>query len=266
MDLVTITDHDSIDGCLELLNCLGDLPDFITGEEVTAFFPEFRHQIHIGVYGITEAEHREIQRLRSSGEELVSYLRQRGILFVLNHFFHNFSNIPLARKYIERMAQLFEVFEIRNGTMQREHNTLIATLLERYCQGARRVGFVGGSDAHTLRRIGRTYTASSARNGQEFLEDIRNGRTEIFGSHANHLSLAAEIYGVVLRYYPTVLSIHNGESPPLTRLKNLFLSILAAPFLVTPYVVAIRHSRLERARMNLFSRLLFGNPATPVPS
>ena len=43
MDLVTITDHDSIEGRLELLNRLGDLPDFILGEEVSTYFPEFRH-------------------------------------------------------------------------------------------------------------------------------------------------------------------------------------------------------------------------------
>ncbi len=261
MDLVTITDHDSIDGCLELLTRLGDLPDFLMGEEVTAFFPQFQHEIHIGVYGITEAQHREIQKLRSSGEELVGYLRQNDILFVLNHFFHNFSNLPLVRKYIERMAQLFEVFEVRNGSMQQEHNAFIVTLLEHYRRGARPVGFVGGSDAHTLRRIGRTYTASPARNCEEFLRDIRNGRTQVFGPHSNHLSLAAEIYGVVLRYYPTVLSVHNGEFPPLIRLKNFFLSLMAAPFLITPYVVALRHSRIERERIDRFSRLFLGNEA-----
>src|SRR5579875_532383 len=41
MDLVTITDHDSIDGCLELLNQFGDMPDFIMGEEVTPVCPIF---------------------------------------------------------------------------------------------------------------------------------------------------------------------------------------------------------------------------------
>jgi predicted metal-dependent phosphoesterase TrpH len=258
MDLVTITDHDSIDGCLELLDHLGDLPDFIVGEEVTVFFPEFQHQTHIAVYGIAEAQHREIRRLRTNGEELVGYLRRENILFALNHFFHNFSNLLLARTYIERMARLFDVFEVRNGTMQREHNTLISRLLERYRGGARPTGLTGGSDSHTLRRIGRTYTASPARNREEFLADIRAGRTQVIGPHANHLSLAADIYGVVLRYYPAVFSIHNGEFPPLTRFKNVFLALACCPFLFTPYVAAVRHTTIERQRVNLFSRLLFG--------
>lgn len=266
MDLVTITDHDSIDGCLELLSRRGDLPDFIMGEEVSAFFPDFQHEIHIGVYGISEAQHREIQKLRDNGEELVGYLRQNDILFALNHFFHDFSNCARVREFIQRMAQLFEVFEIRNGSQQREHNSFVERLVEKYRSGARPVGIVGGSDAHTLRRIGRTYTASPARNREEFLEDIRAGRTRVFGAHSDHLSLAADIYGVVLRYYPTVLSVHNGEFSPFVRLKNFFLCILAAPFLITPYVVAVRHSRIERERIDLFSRTVPGDEASSFPT
>jgi predicted metal-dependent phosphoesterase TrpH len=263
MDLVTITDHDSIEGCLEVLNRLGDLPDFIMGEEVSAYFPEFDHTIHIGVYGLSEAQHREIQKLRSNGEELAAYLRQSGLLFVLNHFFHDFARRDRVREFVERMAQLFDVFEVRNGSQQREHNSLIAALLERLRGNGRPVGVVAGSDAHTLRRLGRTYTASPARSRQDFLDDIRAGRTTVFGAHSNHLSLAADIYGVVLRYYPTVLSMRNGEFSPFLRLKNFFLSLAAAPFLFAPYVAAVRHSRLERSRVNLFARLFLDQPASP---
>jgi predicted metal-dependent phosphoesterase TrpH len=262
MDLVTITDHDSIEGCLEVLDRLGDSPDFILGEEVSATFPEFHHTVHVGVYGLNEAQHREMQKLRSQGEELVAYLRQSGLLFVLNHFFHNFSHGERVLEFIARMAQLFDVFEVRNGSQQREHNRLIRMLLERCRRDARPLGMVGGSDSHTLRRLGRTYTASAARTRQEFLDDVRAGRTWVFGSHSNHVSLAADIYGVVLRYYPTVLSLRNGEFPPLLRLKNFFLSILAAPFLFTPYVVALRHSRIERSRIDLFARTFLGDQAS----
>ncbi len=265
MDLVTITDHDSIDGCLELLNRLGDLPDFMMGEEVSAFFPRFQHTIHMGVYGITEAQHREIQALRSNGEELAGYLRRSSILFALNHFFHNFSDSVRVREFIERMAELFDLFETRNGAQDRAHNTFIVKLIEYYRSRAypgRALGMVAGSDAHTLRRIGRTYTASLARNREEFLQDIRAGRAQVFGPHANHLSLAADIYGVVLRYYPQLLSLRNGEFPPFVRLRNIVLSLLAAPFLITPYVVAVRYSRSHRQRVNLFSQLLFGSQAS----
>jgi len=255
MDLVTLTDHDSIDGCLEILNRCGELPDFIIGEEVSACFPQFNHTVHIGVYGLSEAQHREIQSLRADGEELVAYLRQSNLLFALNHFFHDFADPARVRAFTERMAELFDVFEVRNGSQQREHNSFIVTLLERLRRSGRQVGSVAGSDSHTLRRLARTYTASTARNREEFLADIRAGRTQVFGLHSNHLSLAADIYGVVLRYYPAVLSLRNGEFPPLLRMKNFFLSLLAAPFLIAPYVAAVRHSRLERSRVNHFARL-----------
>jgi predicted metal-dependent phosphoesterase TrpH len=256
MDFVTITDHDSIDGCLELLDRLGEREDFITGEEVSATFPEFNHTVHIGVYGLNEAQHREIQRLRSNAEELVPYLRRQNLLFDLNHFYHDFADPARVRRFTERMSELFDVFEVRNGTQERDHNNLIASLVEALREGGRTVGIIGGSDSHTLRRLGRTYTVGSASNREEFLQAIRSSRSQVCGAHSNHLSLAADIYGVVLRYYPAVFGIRNGELPAGIRLRNIFLSILAAPFLFVPYVTAARHSSLEHARVNQFARLL----------
>jgi hypothetical protein len=256
MDFVTITDHDSIDGCLEVLDRLGELEDFITGEEVSATFPEFNHTVHIGVYGLNEAQHREIQRLRSNAEELIAYLRQQNLLFDLNHFYHDFADSARVQRFTERMSELFDVFEVRNGTQERDHNNLIASLVEALREGGRAVGIIGGSDSHTLRRLGRTYTVCPAADREEFIEAIRSGRSQVCGAHSNHLSLAADIYGVVLRYYPAVFGIRNGELPAGIRLRNIVLSILAAPFLFVPYVTAARHSSIEHARVNQFARLL----------
>ncbi|HSP06437.1 MAG TPA: PHP domain-containing protein, partial [Acidobacteriota bacterium] len=75
MDLVTITDHDSIDGCLAFLDKNPDAKDFFTGEEVTVHVPEFKTDVHIAVYHITEAQHREITRLKGNFDETVTYLR-----------------------------------------------------------------------------------------------------------------------------------------------------------------------------------------------
>jgi len=264
MDFVTITDHDSIDGCLELLDRLGDRDDFITGEEVSATFPEFNHTVHIGVYALNERQHREIQRLRSNAAELVPYLRQQDLLFDLNHFFHDFGDFERVQGFTERMSELFDVFEVRNGTQERDHNTLIARLVENFRQSGRMVGTIGGSDSHTLRRLGRTYTACFASNREEFLQAIRSGRSQVCGAHSNHFSLAADIYGVVLRYYPAVFGIGNGELPFGVRVRNIFLSILAAPFLFVPYVTAARHSSIEHARVNRYARLL-SNHDLPSP-
>lgn len=263
MDLVTITDHNSIDGCLELLNRFGDMPDFITGEEVTARLPDFKHEIHVGVYGLNESQHREIQRLRGDAQELVAYLRQNGLLHALNHFFHDFWNVARVREFIERMTAMFSVFEVRNGTLQREHNAFIVELLDRLRRSGRRLSVIAGSDSHTLRRIGRSYTASPACNREEFLADIREGRSRVFGPDPTHLTLAADIYGVVLRYYPTVLSVHNGEFSPVSRTEKLLLSVAAAPFLGAPYIAAVRHTRTERRRIKQFSAALAAPASHP---
>ena len=52
MSFVTLTDHDSIDGALYLLNRHPDLTDFFIGEEVETYFPETRQRIHVGVWGL----------------------------------------------------------------------------------------------------------------------------------------------------------------------------------------------------------------------
>jgi len=91
---------------------------------------------------------------------------------------------------------------------------------------------------------------------EEFLRDIRAGRTQVFGAHSTHGSLAADIYGVVLRYYPHVFAFQNGEFNPILRLQNITLSLLALPFLLAPYVAAVRHSRIEHRRVQAYARSL----------
>ncbi|MBB5022237.1 glycosyltransferase [Desulfurispira natronophila] len=75
MNLFTITDHDSIDGCLEIAH----LPGAFISEEVTTYFPEDRCKIHVIALDINEEIHRELQRLRYNVYELVDYLQASGL-------------------------------------------------------------------------------------------------------------------------------------------------------------------------------------------
>ena len=59
MDLVTVTDHDSIDAC----ESLRSRPDFFLSEEATCRTSRGT-ELHVGVYDITERDHIEIQRRR----------------------------------------------------------------------------------------------------------------------------------------------------------------------------------------------------------
>jgi len=87
MSYVTLTDHDSIDGALYLLNKYPDLTDFFIGEEVETYFPETNQRIHVGVWGLTEAQHREMQRLRPDIRELIPYMKSQRLIFAVNHLF-----------------------------------------------------------------------------------------------------------------------------------------------------------------------------------
>src|SRR3954469_17025305 len=59
MDFVTITDHDTIDGALRIV----DRSNVIVGEELTCWFPEDRCKMHVLVYGITAEQHEQLQEL-----------------------------------------------------------------------------------------------------------------------------------------------------------------------------------------------------------
>src|SRR5574340_1829820 len=69
MSIVTLTDHDSIDGAESLRR----FPDFFLSEEVTVRMPSGT-EMHLGVYGLTERDHIEIQRRRNDLITLLVYL------------------------------------------------------------------------------------------------------------------------------------------------------------------------------------------------
>src|SRR6202165_5114184 len=82
MSMVTITDHDSIDGT----EALRRHPDFFLSEEVTVRMPSGT-EMHMGVYGITERDHMEIQRRRNDFIALLMYLTERKLFFSPIHVF-----------------------------------------------------------------------------------------------------------------------------------------------------------------------------------
>jgi hypothetical protein len=81
MDLVTITDHNTISGSAEIAH----LPGTFISEEITAYFPDDGCKAHVLVYDINDAIHREIQKVRENIFDLVDYLAQTGIVHVLAH-------------------------------------------------------------------------------------------------------------------------------------------------------------------------------------
>jgi predicted metal-dependent phosphoesterase TrpH len=200
MSYVTITDHDSIDGALYLLNKFPDMNDFFIGEEVETYFPETGQRIHIGVWGLNELQHREIQRLRRDIRELVPYMRSEGLIFGVNHLFQNYRMKNVAARYIAELLEMFDIFEALNGAMASFHNKMVQQLVNSVWKRGRRASMVGGSDAHTLKHVAKVHTVSKGETVSEFLENIRGGDCFAWGSEMRFRELVADIYLLTIAY------------------------------------------------------------------
>jgi predicted metal-dependent phosphoesterase TrpH len=186
MSLVTVTDHDSIDAA----EVLRRYPDFFLSEEVTAVMPSGT-KMHLGVYGINEREHAEIQQRRNDFLPLMMYLRERKLFFSVNHVFSGLT----GRRDVDdfsKFATHVPAFEVRNGHMWSEANAGA----ERLAKRLGKVG-VGGSDSHTIAGAGLTYTeVPGARTAEEFLAGLRAGRGKVHGSHGSYGKVTASAFSV----------------------------------------------------------------------
>lgn len=262
MDLVTLTDHDSIDGCLEFLERHPDADDFLISEEIECLVPPWPGaqrggpplKVHIGAYGIDERIHREIQPLRKNVYEATAYLREQGVFFTLNHLFFFLRRQMTLDAYLRALLPLFAAFEVRNGTMLEAHNTLIEEIVGERARTGQTVIAVGGSDAHTLAGVGTTYTEVRAGNRDEFLQNLRAGLSSVGGRHGGTARVMREIYGVVGRYWGSLVGLGRQELSWPRRAVGLGFSALSFPAEVTPALVAVIGKAGERRRIDRFRR------------
>ena len=148
MDFVTITDHDTIDGVL----AIADRPDVFISEELTARFRGEPQAVHILCLGITPDDHEWLQAHADDVEVVADYLHENEITCALAHPFYAVE-APLQPRHRRRLAQLFDVWEVRNGSRAPELNHPAAIYVETH--GG--IG-IGGSDDHAGVDIGRTWS------------------------------------------------------------------------------------------------------------
>jgi predicted metal-dependent phosphoesterase TrpH len=239
MDFVTLTDHDSIDGCLYLLDKQPDLDDFFISEEVETWFPDTRQRIHINVFGIDERQHAEIQKRRENIYDLHAYLREEKILASANHMFQNYRMRNSPRQYFEEMLRMFDVFEVKNGAMASQHNRLVEDLMAVVREKRGDVSLVAGSDAHTLGPLARVYTVAEAETTSEFLEKVRQGQCFVWGAEMGFRVLLSDVYRMVFRYYGSVLDLKNPEFTRGAKARHLALAAVGAPITAAGVPLAI---------------------------
>jgi glycosyltransferase involved in cell wall biosynthesis/predicted metal-dependent phosphoesterase TrpH len=194
MDFVTITDHDTIDGCLEL----ADRPDCFVSEELTARFAGESQAVHVLCYGITPGDHEWLQAHAGDLEACAAYLDENQIACALAHPFYNV-DAPLTPRHRRRLAELFPIWEVRNGSRAAELNMPAAIYTETHGGTG-----IGGSDDHAGVDIGRTFTVvPAAATPEEFLRQMRAGAAEAGGEQGSaakwaHAAMALATRALVL--------------------------------------------------------------------
>lgn len=237
MDFVTLTDHDSIAGALEIAH----LPGAFVSCEVTAAFPEDGCPLHVLVWGIDEARHRAIQELRGDLYALTAYLDTEGIVYALAHpLFRQSPRLTVA--HFERLLLLFRRFELVNGSRAPRGGELLRSLLaglapELMAQLADRHGLAprhpqpwikhvtGGSDDHAGFTLGRAWTETPAASSVgEFLAHLAAGRSQAGGEHGSSLLLARCFTSIAWDYYRRRLAADGAGGQPLAALFERLLA------------------------------------------
>jgi len=190
MDFVTITDHDTIAGCL----AIADRPDVFVSEELTTWFAGEPQAVHVLCYGITEADHEFLQSHARDLETCATYLHEHEITCALAHPFFSVA-APLTARHRRRLAQLFPIWETRNGSRARELNVPASVYIETHGGTG-----IGGSDDHAGVDIGRTYTRTApASTPEQFLAHVREGSAEAHGSQGSAAKWAHAALGLATR-------------------------------------------------------------------
>ncbi|MBI4551786.1 MAG: glycosyltransferase [Candidatus Latescibacteria bacterium] len=214
MDFVTITDHDVIDGALEIAH----LDGAFVSEEISTHFPNDKSVIDVVALNITEAHHGEIVRIRDNILDVVRFLNQEQIPHYLAHPLFA-GDYQLSPDNFEKLLLLFKTLELQNGSriaaqrrviekvVSQLTPELIAQLADKH--GIEPVGpdphvkgFVGNSDDHAGLFIARGYTACAGTpTYKEFLAAIMQGEGQVCGEPGTSLSLAHSVYAVAYRYF-----------------------------------------------------------------
>lgn len=248
MDLVTLTDHDQIDGAL----VLADRPDVIVGCEVTGVFPRDLVRVHLNVLGVTRAQHREIEHLRHDVLGLMPYLRQQRIFTSLNHVASGV-NGPITAPHVAALLPWIDALEVNNGSRLPAQNRTAQCLAA--ATGKRGIG---GSDAHTMRGVGLTWTeVPDARTREEFMTGLWDGGAIVGGRQGSYFTMASDMLRFAAGFYAERVS--NLIARPLSWRAHAFVfgGILGLPLVALPLAAAYLHFVTEeRFNQNLLYDLV----------
>lgn len=216
MDFVTITDHNQIAGCLEI----ADRPGVFLSEQVSTRFPDDRCKVHLLVWGLSEAQHREIHALRDNIFDLQQYLAAEGLVHAVAHPLYRIDD-RLALAHLEKLILLFRHFEGLNGLRDQLLSEVATFVFSRltpkkiaqladyhglaptHPEAWRKV-LVAGSDDHGGIYPASAYTETEGGSAiAEYLEAIRQGRCAMRGAGGTPLAASHSLYNNLRQFIGT---------------------------------------------------------------
>lgn len=230
MQLVTLTDHDTIAGALEIAH----LPGTFVSEEVTVELPGGR-QLHVNAFGIDERQHERIARLRFDPPAFFAYVNEQRIAASVNHLF---SAVTGPRAFADILLALhgLALIEERNGMMP----AAINAWAER-AGAVHRLSPVGGSDGHTLATVALAWTeAPSAGDPASFLEAVRAGHGRTGGTHGGYWRTTRDVlanFGFAWRELLPKVHRSPADAARLLAVAGLTVAMPVAPLVTAALYV-----------------------------
>jgi hypothetical protein len=220
MTHVTIADHNTIDGALEIAH----LPGAFISEEITTYFPHDGCKVHVLALNITEAQHEDIQKARADIFDLARYLYEQHIIAVAAHPLYAI-NDRLTLNHFEQMLLLFQNFELNGARNDRENLCLqsvlksltaekIEALADRHDLHSLHLrpwekNIWGGSDDHSSLNIARTHTSIEGLESIGDLDTHHEFATRVIGRPATALTMAHNLYGIAYQFYRSKFHIER---------------------------------------------------------
>ncbi|MBK7028908.1 MAG: hypothetical protein IPH45_06755 [Bacteroidales bacterium] len=164
-DAFTITNHNNARSCFELLD---KGLDVLVGAEFSCTVPDFDTGIHVLTYGFSSDQELKLNKLRKNLYSFLEYTAAENIPTTWAHplyYYKSSGSPPLV--FFDKLALLFERFEVLNGQRDTWQNLLVKHWIdtlnedklqklsqsfginpEQYCRNPIKKSYSGGSDSH----------------------------------------------------------------------------------------------------------------------
>jgi glycosyltransferase involved in cell wall biosynthesis len=227
----TVTNHNNARTIWELKDKGFDI---LPAAEFSCMVPEYKVGIHVLTYGFSPKQEKVLNKLRQNLYSFLEYTCENDIPTIWAHPLYNYyakENPPI--EFFEKMALVFERFEVLNGQRDTWQNMLVKIWIEsldkdkidslstkfgidskRYCRDPYRKSMSGGSDSHMGIFSGLTGTKLYvpglkskllvSKASDLALEAIKQGNMAPFGSHNNNEKMTVAfldyVFQVALNY------------------------------------------------------------------